>query len=228
MDVGNLVVAGLLLTALDIDLVIYVSAMSQTVEKVNQNRLINRVLLIETLGRIIFLALVLYVLDDDSTLFTLFGVDFTAISLALLLSGIYLFITSSIELGKFVGGAEEGNIPVKRLPFSRAWIEISTVNLVLSLDGVIVAAGASELLLGSAIIMAISVLIRWPFIRQIATYMEQNPSLTIITTNFLILIGITLILEGIQVEFPNEAFGLGLIAAFIVQVVYKKYHSKAA
>ena len=88
------------------------------------------------------------------------------------------------------------------------------------------AAGATEFFSGSVIIMAISVLIRWLFVRQIAAYMAANPSITIVTTNFLVLIGIALILEGIQVDFPNEAFGLGLIAAFIVQVVYKKYRTK--
>ena len=226
MDIGSLLVAGLLLTALDIDLVIYVSTAAQKVEKGDQNRLINRVLLIETAARIAFLALVLYVLGEDSVLFTLFGIQFTVVGTALILSGVYLFVTSSIELGKFVGGAEEGNVTSTRLPFRRAWIEAAGVSFVISLDGVIVAAGASEFFFGSVIILMISALIRWVFVRQIAAYMKANPSLTIVTTSFLVLIGITLILEGIQIDFPNEAFGLGLIAALIVQVVYKKYRKR--
>ena len=227
MDLLNLVVAGLLLTAVDIDLVIYVSSMAQTVEKSDQNRLINRVLLIEVVGRTAFLALMLYVIGDDATLFTAFGVDFTVVGIALLLSGFYLFVSSSIELGKFVGGTDQRAVIVTRLPFRRAWIEVALVNLVLSLDGVVVAAGASKNFMGSVVVLAMSMLIRWLFVRQIAAYLARNPSITIVTTNFLVLIGITLILEGLQIDFPKEAFGLGLIAAFIVQVSYKKYRSKA-
>ena len=77
-----------------------------------------------------------------------------------------------------------------------------------------------------AIILALATLIRWPFVRKFAGYIRANPSIKIITTTFLILIGMTLILEGIQIEFPNKTFGLGLVAAIIVQMTYRKLREK--
>ncbi|MEL6893774.1 MAG: hypothetical protein AAFP84_19435, partial [Actinomycetota bacterium] len=45
----------------------------------------------------------------------------------------------------------------------------------------------------------------------------------VLTGVFLVLIGLSLILQGVGMEFPEEAFGVGMIIALALQWAYDKY-----
>lgn len=221
MNPISLFMSGLATTSLDVDNALYMTSMAQAVDPKDQNRLINWGLLVEFLGRLGLIALALFVFSGKEKLFTLFGVAFTPASVAMLAAGVFLFISSSRELGEFLGGGEE-KTTVKHMSFGRALTEMSIVNLVLSIDTVVAVVGMTGNFTYMVIILAVSTLVRWLFLRQIAAFMQRNPSMKIITSNFLILIGMTLVLQGFHINFPEEAFGLGIVAAFIVQMVFQR------
>ena len=212
--------------AFDIDGALYLSAMSQAVEKDQQNRLIRWALLIEYVGRLIFIALVVYLLRDDPELFSLFGLRFTLGSVTLLVFGGYLFFTSSVELGELLGDAGGGKTAVKPMSLRRAIPEVSAASIVLNLDGALAAAAMTENLAMIATILALATLIRWPFIAKFSDYMRREPSLQYVTSTFMVLVAVTLILEGVRIEFPEEAFALVLVGAIITQMTYKKVTKK--
>jgi predicted tellurium resistance membrane protein TerC len=228
MTPTNFATSSLLTISIDVDNVLFTSAMSQAVRAREQNRFIAYVVLIEYAVRLALLAIVSFVFSGTEVLFTLFGVDFTAASLAILVAGLFLFVSASKELGGFLG-TPEGEAPVKKqLPFGRAVLETSAMNFVLSIDSVIAVAGMADNFLILAAILGVSTAVRWLFVREIAAYVQANPSVQYVTSTFLILIGMTLILQGIQIEFPEEAFGLGVIAAFIIQSGLKRRRDRSS
>ena len=224
----ELVTALVAVLAFDIDGALYLSSMSQAVEKDQQNRLIRWALLIEYVGRLIFIALVVYLLQDDPVLFSLLGLELTLGRVTLLVFGGYLFFTSSVDLGKLLGDAGGGQTAVKPMSLRRAIPEVSAASILLNLDGALAAAAITENLAMIAIILALATLIRWPFIAKLSNYIRREPSLQYVTSTFMVLIAITLILEGVRIEFPEEAFALVLVAAVITQITYKKVTTERA
>ena len=229
MTVLDLILAGLVIATLDIDVALYQSARVQRVEKNKQGPLIYWVLAVELLGRLAALALVLFVFTGpDEQLFKLFGVSLTPSGLMLLAAGAFLFFSSSVELGEFLGSADEGeSTPTsKTASFQHLLIEMSAISLFMGVDSVVAIIAITDNLINGSVILLIATGIRWLAVQQFAAYMRRNPSFKYVTTTFLILVGITLILEGVQVDFPEEGFGLGILAAIIAQTVYKKVREK--
>ena len=225
LDLGNLLGQGVASTGLDVDNALYTTAASQTVDPKEQQRFIFWAHVLEFGARLGLLAISLYLFSGSDKLFTLFGVDFTPPMLAMMVAGVFLLFTNIKELDGFLIGAEEEKKEITRLPFNRALVEATIVNTVLSIDTVVAVADMTDEFAGMAIILSVSAIIRLLFLRQIAGFMAAHPEAKIITSSFLILIGISLVLQGVAVEFPEEGFTVGLAIAFILLIIYRRYGS---
>ncbi|MEL7157936.1 MAG: hypothetical protein AAFN30_15265, partial [Actinomycetota bacterium] len=106
----------------------------------------------------------------------------------------------------------------------RALGEMTAVNLLLSIDTVVAVADMTDAFLGMVLIFSVSSVIRLLFVRQIAGFMVRHPEATIITSTFLILVGLSLLAQGVNEKFPDAWFGVGLAIAFVVMLAYKHRH----
>ena len=224
IDVLGSLGKGAVATTLDVDNALYMTAQTQAVEKPDQSRLIGWGILIEYLARIAIAWLALEVISGDEALFTIGDTKVTPVMVALLIAGLFLFLTNVKDVGDFLVGQEE-QTEVKKQPFTRVLLEMSGVNAILSIDTVVSVTSESDELLTVALILSVSSVIRLLFLRQIAGFMRTHPSFKVLTGTFLVLIGLSLILQGVGIDFPEEAFAVGMVIALLLQWAYDKYGS---
>lgn len=216
---------GILATGLDVDNALYLTSQIKTLDEKEQKKAIFYGILLEYGSRILLIVVSLYLLSGNQTLFTLGGINFTAQSLALLVAGAFLFLKSSKELIEFLEGVEEKEETksTAKMSFSRLILEMTIVNTVLSIDTVIAVTGMSKLIIGMAIILSVSSIIRFFFVKQIGKFMEEHPSMNVVISAFLILIGLQLLLQAFNDDLPEIYFNTGIVIAIIVQILYVKY-----
>ena len=222
MNVLDALGKGVVGTTLDVDNALYMTAETQAVEKKDQSRLIGWGILVEYLARVFIAWLALEVVSGDTTLFTIGDTKVTPVMVALLIAGLFLFVTNFKDVGDFLVGQEEEQ-QVEKQPFDTVLAKMSGVNTILSIDTVVAVTSESDDLATVALILAVSSVIRLLFVRQIATFMREHPSFKILTGVFLILIGLSLMLQGVGIDFPEEAFGVGILIAVGLMWLYKQH-----
>ena len=217
--IAGLLGEGVASTALDVDNALYMTSMSQAVEEKESKALIFWGIAVEYAARVGIAALALTVFTGDETLFSVGDTKVTPVMVAMLVAGLFLFCSNLKDLGDFLIGADDEQA-VTSMSFGRALFEMSVVNVILSLDTVIAVTGEVTNVAAAAVVLSVSSIIRVLFVRQIAGFMAANPSLKIVTGGFLILIGLSLILQGLGTDFPEEGFGIGLVIAVLLMWAY--------
>lgn len=113
--------------------------------------------------------------------------------------GLFLIFSSVREIhaeveGEALLGQPSSN---QRMGYARVVIQIAVMDIIFSLDSVMTAVGMANQLwvMVAAIIVAIGVMI--VFADQVGEFVEQNPTVKMLALNFLLLIGVMLVAEGI-------------------------------
>lgn len=226
MDIIGLLGKGVGSTGLDVDNALYMTSMTGAVKHEEQDKLIFWGIAAEFIGRVALLAVALYAFSGDEPLFTIGGIGFTPPMVAALVAGVFLLWTNGGELYSFLKGTKNDGENVKPQTLMRALGEMTAVNLLLSIDTVVAVADMTDAFLGMVVIFSVSSVIRLLFVRQIAGFMERHPEATIVTSSFLILVGLSLLAQGFKEDFPEAWFGVGIAIAFVVMLGYKHYHDK--
>lgn len=128
--------------------------------------------------------------------------EFNGISvrdLILLAGGLFLIYNSVREIHHEVEGARESKEgdEIKKVSFYGLMIRIAIMDIVFSLDSVITAVGMADQLwiMFVAVIIAVGVMIL--FANQVGNFVDHNPTVKMLALNFLLLIGVMLVAEGI-------------------------------
>lgn len=128
--------------------------------------------------------------------------EFNSVSwrdLILLSGGLFLIFNSVREIHHEVEGGGHGlTTELKpKTSLSGIVIKIGIMDIIFSLDSVITAVGMANQLwiMVTAVIIAIGVMIL--FANQVGRFVDQNPTVKMLALNFLLLIGVMLVAEGI-------------------------------
>lgn len=118
--------------------------------------------------------------------------------LILIVGGLFLLYNSVREIHHEVEGDAQGADKVpKQVSFSSVLIQIAIMDVVFSLDSVITAVGMANQLwvMFAAVILAVAVMIL--FANQVGNFVDRNPTVRMLALNFLLLIGVMLVAEGV-------------------------------
>lgn len=128
--------------------------------------------------------------------------DFNGVSwrdLILLAGGLFLIYSSVREIHHQVEGAysEDALRNPPKVSFAGTLVRIALMDIVFSLDSVITAVGMANQLwiMFVAVILAVAVMIL--FADQVGNFVDRNPTVKMLALNFLLLIGVMLVAEGI-------------------------------
>lgn len=146
--------------------------------------------------------------------------------LILILGGLFLLYKSNKEIhDSLEGEGSSGGVP--SLSFWGTVAQIGLLDLVFGLDSVITAIGMS----GELGIMIAAVVISMIFMlvaaRSLSTFVSQHPSVKLLALAFLLLIGVSLIAEGVDQPIPKGyiyfAMGFSIfVEVLILRMVKKK------
>jgi len=195
------------LTALEIvlgiDNIIFISILVSRLPADKRNFARNAGLILAMCTRLLLLFSIVWVVSLKAPLFSLFGMDISSRDIILIGGGLFLLAKATHEIHSSLEGEQE-NIPA-HLASSLAVVllQIAVLDIVFSLDSVITAVGlAREIsIMAIAIVCAVGVML---FAAQpISKFIDDHPTIKILALSFLILVGVTLVVEGFDVHVPK-------------------------
>lgn len=203
---------------LGIDNIIFISILSDKLpaEKRKKARLVG--LSLALLTRLILLAGISWIMKLDKTLFVLSGLDFSGKDLILIVGGLFLLYKSNKEIFENTEDEHEDK-PFVYKSFSKVIGQIIILDLVFSIDSIITAVGLVDELwvMYTAVIVSISIMML--IAGAISDFISKHPSLKILALCFLMMIGITLIAEGLAFHIPKQYIYFSMAFSFLVNII---------
>jgi predicted tellurium resistance membrane protein TerC len=137
---------------------------------------------------------------------TLFGNNLSGRDLILIGGGLFLLAKSTNEIHqKIEGGDKQGKGPKTKSAFWKVVVQIIFFDIIFSFDSILTAVGLTPYVMIMIFAIVISVLVMMKFSGPISNIIDRYPTLQILALSFLIMIGLTLILEGFGVH-VNKGF----------------------
>lgn len=178
------------------------------------------------LMRILFLSFASFLVHMTTPLFTLpigEGHGVSVRDLVLLLGGAYLVVKGISELRGMMSleevRAEEGHHEVssKQISLPRAIGTIMVMDVVFSIDSVITAVGLADHLIVMIIAVMLAVFLMMVFIDQVSNFINAHAEVKILALSFIVVIGVLLIVEGLNLTCGIEVAGMEL-EKFVVYI----------
>lgn len=184
---------------LGIDNIIFISILSSKLPD-NQQSKGRQTGLLAALGtRILLLLSVSWVVHLTDPFFTIFNLGISGRDLILLGGGLFLLAKATHEIHENLEGhAKEENKDVKGVSFWGVIIQIALLDIVFSLDSVITAVGMADDLAVMILAVIIAVGIMLYAATPLSNFVNHHPTIKILALSFLLLIGLSLFMEGLH------------------------------
>jgi predicted tellurium resistance membrane protein TerC len=133
--------------------------------------------------------------------------------------GLFLLVKSVLEIHQTLEGAAERQRTQVKASFLSIVIQIAVIDLVFSLDSVFTAVGmANQVSVMVAAIMAAVLVMMW-LSGPISDFVDRHPTVKVLALAFLILVGVALICEGLDVHIPKGYLYFAMAFSVVVEMV---------
>jgi predicted tellurium resistance membrane protein TerC len=214
---------------LGIDNIIFVAILADRVKKGSRARARRVGLSIAISTRILLLFSIVWIMRLTNTLFTIGEREVSGRDLILLGGGMFLLFKSTREIHhKLEGEGHERDSPRPPASFTSVIIQIALLDIVFSLDSVITAVGVADHLP----VMVMAVLIAGFFMivsaDKVSGFVSAHPTVKVLALSFLLLIGMSLIAEGMGQEIPKQYIYFAMGFSFFVEMINLRAKSSRA
>jgi len=192
---------------LGIDNLIFISILTNKLPEASRERARRTGIGLALLMRLGLLATVSVIVKLDTPLFHLFGRGASWRDLILIAGGVFLIWKATREIHHTLmpedGEHAEDGKPSMVNSFASAIGQIVVLDLVFSIDSIITAVGMTEHIQIMFVAVIVAVMAMLFAARPLANFINANPSIVMLALAFLIMIGMTLIAEGIGTHVPR-------------------------
>jgi predicted tellurium resistance membrane protein TerC len=217
---------------LGIDNVIFISILAGKLPTDQQPRARHTGLLLALITRVLLLLSLSFLssLETPLTKFNLLGKEFdlTMRDVILALGGLFLIYKATREIHEKLEG-EEGHVSQKTsATFASVVTQILLLDIVFSLDSVITAIGMSSVvpIMIAAVITAVAVMLFAA--GPISEFVNKHPTVKMLALAFLLLIGMTLVVEAFHVHIPKGYIYFAMGFSILVELLNLRASSKKA
>jgi predicted tellurium resistance membrane protein TerC len=185
---------------LGIDNVIFVSIILNRLDKQKDQKKARRIWMITGIisRSLLLMGLGWLLSQKGKAVFTVFNKGFDLASIVMLAGGIFLIYKSVMEIhGKLEG--EDPNVAnkkTKKLSLGNAIGQIILIDAVFSFDSIITAGGTAKYVEIMIAAVVIAMFIMFMFSPAISAFIHKHPTLKMLALSFLVMIGLSLIIEG--------------------------------
>ena len=172
-------------------------------------------------------------LQKGKIIFSLFDKGFDLSSFVMILGGLFLIYKTVGEIHKKLEG-EDPNIKSKdkkQISMFYAVCQIMLIDAVFSFDSVITAGGTAKHLEIMIAAVVIAMIVMFKFSPAISKFIHKHPTLKMLALSFLVMIGLSLVMEGFSPE-KAEALHLknyiyfGMAFSFLVELLNMMMRNK--
>jgi predicted tellurium resistance membrane protein TerC len=208
---------------LGIDNIIFISILADKLPESQRNKLRFWGIGLALIMRLCLLALISWILKLDQILFRISDIDFSGKGLILIVGGLFLIYKSTKEIYHKTEALQSNEpTPIKKASFGKLLGEVVLLDLVFSIDSIITAVGMVQQLWVMYTAVIITVVIMLAAAKPISEFIAKHPSFKILALCFLMMIGVSLIAEGLHFEIPKGYIYFSMAFAFLVDVIQMK------
>jgi predicted tellurium resistance membrane protein TerC len=193
---------------LGVDNVIFISILAGKLPPQDQQRARTTGIALAVITRILLLLSISWIISLDEPFlhvpwFAGNTLDISGRDLILIAGGIFLLWKSTHEIHDKLEGVEGQASAKVAANFAGVIIQIMLLDIVFSIDSVITAVGMVEhvAIMMIAVVIAAGVMIFTA--KPLAEFVERHPTIKILALSFLLLIGFTLVVEGLHLHIPK-------------------------
>jgi predicted tellurium resistance membrane protein TerC len=211
---------------LGIDNVVFISILAGKLPAAQQARARQTGLGLALLMRILLLLTLSWVIGLTSPLFSLIGNEISGRDLILIVGGLFLLGKSTFEIHDRLEG-EEGHASDRvAASFSAVIIQIVLLDAVFSLDSVITAVGMVDELavMVAAVIVAVGIMLISA--EAVSSFVNGHPTVKMLALSFLLLIGLTLLLDGFDQHIPKGYVYFAMGFSLLVELLNLRVRTK--
>ena len=195
------------LTALEIvlgiDNIIFISVLAGRLPEHQRARARSVGLALAMILRLVLLASLAWIAHLEAGLFSVLGHAVTARDLVLFGGGLFLLAKATFEIHHNLEGEHGSGAGKAAASFASVIVQILLLDLVFSLDSVITAIGMADHLPVMMIAVVIAVAVMLVAVGPISRFVEAHPTVKMLALSFLLLVGFTLVADGLGFHIPK-------------------------
>ena len=207
---------------LGIDNLIFISILTNKLPAENRDKARKIGIGLALLMRLGLLGTVAWIVQLTNPIFEMFGHPFSWKDIILIAGGLFLVWKATREIHHSVDPMDHKEDMVggtAAITFSSAIVQILLLDLVFSVDSIITAVGMTPHLpiMVVAVIAAVTVMLFAA--APLANFIEKNPTIVMLALGFLLMIGTTLIAEGMGFHVPKGYIYAAMAFSALVEVL---------
>jgi len=152
--------------------------------------------------RIILLLSLVWLAGLTAPIFTLLNNPISVRDIIMISGGLFLLVKGTHEIHGVFEKEEEVSLKGKTT-FAAVVSQIIALDIVFSLDSVITAIGMAQKIGVMIAAVVIALMIMLVAAGTISAFIHRHPSLKMLALSFLLMVGITLVAEGLEFHFPK-------------------------
>ena len=204
---------------LGLDNVIFISILAGKLPADQQKKARSIGLAMAMIMRVLLLLSLAWIVKLTAPLFTILGQEISGRDLILLGGGLFLLAKATHEIHDKLEG-EQGDTVKRVAPSLMAVIiQISLLDIVFSLDSVITAVGMAKDLGVMITAVIVAVVIMLVSAGSISAFVNRHPTVKMLALSFLLLIGMSLIAEGLDFHIPKGYVYFAMAFSVFVEVL---------
>lgn len=212
---------------LGIDNIIFISILSSKLPKEQQKKARMTGLGLAVITRVLLLLSLSWVIGLTAPLFTVFTEEISGRDLILILGGLFLLAKSTHEIHEKIESHKKTVVQKMASSFAGIIVQILLLDIVFSLDSVITAVGmVNEISIMIAAVMVSTIVMVFTS-GPISDFVEKHPTIKVLALSFLLLIGVTLIAEGLDQHISKGYVYFAMGFSMFVEMINLKLRPKA-
>jgi predicted tellurium resistance membrane protein TerC len=211
---------------LGVDNVIFISILASKLPQEQQQSARRTGIALAVITRVLLLLSLSWIIGLTEPLFTLVGFEISGRDLVLIAGGLFLLWKSVHEIHQKLEG-EEGHATARVVAsFWSVIVQIMLLDIVFSLDSVITAVGMVDqiwIMIAAVIIAAVVMVFS---ATPLSNFVERHPTVKMLALSFLLLIGFTLIVEGLHQHIPKGYIYFAMGFSVLVEMLNLRIRGK--
>ena len=212
---------------LGIDNIIFISILSGKLPKEQRDKARIIGLALAMISRILLLFSIVWIMKLTLPLFNVFGQEISGRDIILISGGLFLLAKSTFEIHDKLEGEEHHKSGKAVKSFANVIVQILLLDIVFSLDSVITAVGMANNIVIMILAVVIAVGVMMLSSKSISSFVEKHPTVKMLALAFLLLIGVSLIAEGLEQHIPKGYIYFAMAFSVFVEMLNLKMKSKS-
>jgi predicted tellurium resistance membrane protein TerC len=189
---------------LGVDNLVFVAILSERLPYPQSSRARRIGIGLSLVFRLLLVAGAGFIVKLTAPVFSVFAHEFSWRDMILIAGGLFLLWKATTEIHHNVDPDEEPvNAKSKRVSFAVVVGQIVLLDIVFSVDSIITAVGMTDhvpIMIVSVIVAVLAMLVAAD---PLANFIQKNPTIVMLALSFLVLIGTTLVADGLGFHFPK-------------------------